>query len=295
MFYALLRVVKCCYVFYIKKFAVIALFLLFITGCGSRVVYSHLDWLIPWYINDYISFNSEQKDMLQKRLLQQLDWHRRTQLSKYADLLRALGKDLKNSAQPIDYQRVKYYYASLTEHWKDLLRKIGPDITDVLLTASDDQIDQLFRNLEKQNQKFRAKYIDLATEKLDKKRKQRMIKRIKRWISKLTADQQQAVSDWNSQVKPIEADLLQNRESLQAEVRRLMAHRNNGLKSRKALLEIIVNPEHMRSSAFQNKLDYNDDVTISLWIRMDRLLTPEQRSFLLKRIESLATDFDRIS
>jgi hypothetical protein len=278
-----------------KKFAVIALFMLFITGCGPRVVYPHLDWLIPWYINDYISLNREQKDMLQKRLLQQLDWHRHTQLSKYADLLRALGKDLKNSAQPIDYQRIKYYHASLTEHWKELVRKIGPDITDILLTASDDQIDQLFRNLEKQNQKFRAEYIDLPTEKLDKKRKKGMIKLIKHWISKLTADQQQAVSDWNSQVKPIEADLLQNSESIQAEVRRLVAHRNNDVKSRKALLEIIVNSEHMRSSAFQKKLDYNDDVTISLWIRMDRLLTAEQRSFLLKRIESLATDFDRIS
>lgn len=73
-----------------KKFAVIALFLLFMIGCGPRLVYPHPDWLIPWYISKYISLDCEQKDMLQKRLRQQLDWHRRTQLPNYVESLRAL-------------------------------------------------------------------------------------------------------------------------------------------------------------------------------------------------------------
>ena len=36
-----------------------------IAGCGPRLVYPHLDWLIPWYVSDYISLDSDQKNMLE--------------------------------------------------------------------------------------------------------------------------------------------------------------------------------------------------------------------------------------
>ena len=47
--------------------------------------------------------------------------------------------------------------------------------------------------------------------------------------------------------------------------------------------------------AYQAKIDANIDMTIRFIIRLDRLITPQQRSYLLKRIESLAADFDKLS
>jgi hypothetical protein len=92
-------------------------------------VYPHLDWLIPWYVSDYISFDSDQKTMLEDRLSELLDWHCRTQLPAYATTLRELGQDIAHQTGPVNAAMLQAYHARLTALWKELLQQIGPDIT----------------------------------------------------------------------------------------------------------------------------------------------------------------------
>ena len=278
-----------------KKALLVSFSLLILVSCGPRLVYPHLDWLIPWYISDYISLDNAQKNLLQKRLLKQLDWHCRTQLPTYADTLRGIGRDFTNPDQSIGYSKIQFYITSLMVLWKELLKQIGPDITDIMITASDAQIDELFDNLAKQNQKFSQEYVDLEAQKLNENRQKRMIKNLKYWISNLTTQQKETLSAWSTQLVPISEEWLLNREMIQAEARRLLSQRNSSLEFRAKLLDLIVNPELRRSSAYERKIDTNIDLTIEFIIRLARQLTPEQRSYLLKRIESLATDFDKLS
>ena len=278
-----------------KKYFLVSFFLLILMGCGPRLVYPHLDWLIPWYISDYISLDSAQKNMLQKRLLKQLDWHCRTQLPAYSDTLRGIGRDFANPEQSIDYSKIQFYITRLMALWKELMKQIGPDITEIMLTASDAQIDELFDNLAKQNQKFRKEYVDLEAQKLIENRQKRMIKNLKYWISNPTSQQKGAVSAWSTQLVPISEEWLLNREMIQAEARRLLSQRSSSSDFRANLLELIINPEPRRSPAYQQKIDTNIDLTIKFIIRLDRHLTAEQRSYLIKRIASLAADFDKLS
>jgi hypothetical protein len=278
-----------------KKSLLFSFFILILVSCGPRLVYPHLDWLVPWYISDYISLDNAQKDMLQKRLLKQLDWHCRTQLPAYADTLRGIGRDFANADQSIEYSKIQFYITRLMALWKELLKQIGPDITDIMITASDAQIDELFDNLAKQNQKFSQEYVDLESQKLNEKRQKRMIKNLKYWISNLTTQQIEAVSAWSTQLAPISEEWLLNREMIQAEARRLLSQRNGRPEFRAKLLDLIINPELRRSSAYQRKIDTNIDLTIKFIIRLARQLTAKQRSYLFKRIESLAADFDKLS
>jgi len=179
--------------------------------------------------------------------------------------------------------------------WKDLMQQIGPDIADILITASDEQIAELFDNLAEQNQEFREEYIDLSIEKLTENRQKRMIKRLKYWISNLTSEQKSAISAWSKQIVPLSEDWLQNREILQAEARQLLSRRSSSPNFRAELLKFIVNPESLRTPAYQAKIEANIETTIHLIIQLDRLLTPGQHTRLLKRIESLAEDFDKLS
>ena len=94
---------------------------------------------------------------------------------------------------------------------------------------------------------------------------------------------------------PISEDWLQNREMIQTKAHRLLTRRSSNPEFRAHLLELIVNPEHIRTPAYHAKIETSIDLTIKLIIQLDRLLTPKQRSYLLKRIESLAADFDKLS
>jgi hypothetical protein len=266
-----------------------------LAGCGPRYIYPHLNWLVPWYVSDYISLDASQKNMLQKRLLAQLDWHCRTQLPAYAETLRAIGREFAEADPAIDYSAIQSYNFKLMELWKKLMRQIGPDIADILITASDEQIDELFDNLAKQNREFRQEYVDLPQAKRNENRQKRMVKRLKYWISDPTAEQKEAISTWSQQMVPLAEDWLQNREMIQTEARRLLVDRRSNPEFRATLLEIVVNPEYMRIPDYQAKIETNTELTIRLIIQLDRLLTPTQRSYLLKRIDSLATDFDKLS
>ena len=266
-----------------------------VVGCSTRFIYFHLDWLIPWYISDYISLDRGQKNMLEKRLLAQLEWHCRTQLPVYVQALRALGNDVADPANPIDVERLRFHYALFMELWNALLREIAPDVTDLLLTASDEQIDEVFANLASRNQEFREKYVDLPANELDKNRRERMLKRLDYWISDPTALQIQAVAEWNATLMPIAAQWLQNRERTQAHARTLLEKRNDSLEFRKEMFDLIVYSERLRPEAYQQKIDFNTDVTLKLMVQLDRLLTDEQRQHFIKRIESLASDLDSIS
>ncbi len=268
---------------------------IFLAGCGPRLVYPHLDWLIPWYVSDFISLDSDQKNMLEARLSKLLDWHCRTQLPAYASTLRALGQDLVASSPPVDAAALQAYSTRLMALWKELLYQIGPDIAAILATATDDQIDELFHNLEKQNQKFKKEYVEMPPDELILNREERLIKRTKYWISTLNPEQKQILADWNLQLASIGVDWLQNRAITQAEARSLLAQRHANPGFRVAMQELIINPESMRTPEYQRKIDFNTAVTIRHMVRLNKLLSEKQRSYLLDRIESLAADFDILS
>ncbi len=277
------------------KRTAILLLVVALAGCGPRLVYPHLGWLVPWYVSDYISLDSDQKTMLEARLSKLLDWHCRTQLPAYAATLRSLGRDLADDSRPVTAATLRAYNTRLIELWKELLRQIGPDMTAILVTSTDAQIDELFVNLERQNQKFHKEYIDQPPDILFQNREDRMVKRTRYWISKLNSEQARALADWNSQLEPVAVEWLQNREVIQAEARRLLARRQDDPGFRAAMQALIINPESLRSQEYQHKIDVNTAVTINYIVKLDRLLTPDQRSHLLDRIESLAADFDALS
>ena len=278
-----------------KKIVLIIVLLLMITGCGPRLLYPHLDWLIPWYVDDYISLDGEQKSMLEERLAQHIDWHCRTQLAGYAEFLRALGKDAADLQQPIDYQRLNSYYEQLRQHWQELVRQIAPDIADILATATDAQIDELDNNLKDQNEKLRSKYLDLPPEKLVARRAERMVERLEDWLSQLTTDQEQAVDRWSRELKPTTADWLENNKNFQAEVRHLLGQRSASTAFKQKFVEIIVYPKKLRSTDYQQKIDANTEMTLKFLAAVLGMQTSGQRQYLLKRTESLAKDFDHLS
>ena len=278
-----------------KRCALIIGLLMMTIGCGPGMMYPHLDWLIPRYVSDYISLDSEQKSMLQERLARQIDWHCRTQLAGYSGFLRALEKDLAQPQRPVTYQQLDAHYIHLQQYWNALIRQVAPDAADILATATDDQIEELYSNLDKRNEKFRAEYIAQPSEKLIAQRTERMIKRLQYWLSRLTTDQKQAVAQWSRQLEPTATDRLHNREKFQAEVRRLLVRRNTGPAFKQRIVAILVHPEQLQSAAYRQKIDHNTVATLKLMAAILGLRTPAQQSYLSKRIATLAEEFDRLS
>jgi hypothetical protein len=277
-----------------KRIILITLILIHLSGCGPRFYYSQLDWLIPFFLSDYISLNSDQKSLLKARLQKQIDWHCKTQLLRYSATLRALSKDISNVDHPIDAAKVNDYYLEFQGYWTILVRQVAPDLAEILKSATDAQIQELFDNLDKRSQEIRAEYIDVPPEELVKHREEQMMKALRRWLSDPKTEQEQAVAAWSKKLKPLGSEWLRYRDKIQEEIMHLLQQRKDLPDFEIGMTEILVNPERMRTIGFQEKTDFNTNLTIKLVVEINHLMTTTQRTHLLKRINSIADDFEQI-
>ncbi|WP_372680093.1 DUF6279 family lipoprotein [Desulfosarcina sp.] len=257
------------------------------------MTYPNLDWLIPWYVDDYITLNQEQSRLLENRLINALDWHCHTQLPAYGQTLKDLAYDLDDSRLPLSVERLHAYADQLNILWRVIKIQIGPEVADILATASDEQLAELFENVEQRNNTFKAKYVDIPLAQLEQKRRKKMIKRINRWLSEITPVQKQAVFDWSAEIRPLAADGLDHRQRVTAELKNLLARRQEDPDFKGAFVDLLVNIDLRRTAHYQNDLDVNTDLTLMLLEKIERSLTPTQRSYLLGRIRTFSADLEK--
>ena len=266
-----------------------------VCACSPRVLYPKLDWIIPWYIDDYVSLDRSQKSQVSSRLARQLDWHCRTQLPQYAEFLRNIRRDVDSSDQTLTVERLEVYNDQLSRHWNELIKQLGPDIIDILVSASDEQIAELFENLERNNREKEIEYVEQSPEQIARNRQSRMQKRLRYWFSYMTESQKQAVGEWSHQLEPIAADWIGHRRIVQDRARRLLEHRNTSAEFESEFIAMLTTYQKLRSQTFQRKIDINTKRTLALLVNLSKTLTKSQGTHFSNRIRSLVADLDQLS
>ena len=85
------------------KFTLVLLFSFLLSACSSSFVYDNIDWLLYWYVGDYVDLSTSQKAKLDERIASWQDWHRSTELKQYQKQLQNLKVQL--STGPLNQQQ----------------------------------------------------------------------------------------------------------------------------------------------------------------------------------------------
>ena len=72
---------------------VAAALLVVLAGCGSRFVVHRLDWISHDHLSNQVMLDEEQSRTLQAELDGFFDWHRHTELPRYARFLDRMASD----------------------------------------------------------------------------------------------------------------------------------------------------------------------------------------------------------
>lgn len=164
-------------------------------GCGVRFAYSQLDWLVPWYLRDYVTFNAGQREVLDQRLTLRLDWHCRAHLPGYVGLLRDARRLL--ARERIEAQDLAPFLDQ-GEAWLDELRvELINDAKVLLAGLSDDQVAELAAAFERRDKEAREEFLGGSTEVRRKAQIARMEKRLRNWFGRLTDEQRALVAGWS--------------------------------------------------------------------------------------------------
>jgi hypothetical protein len=262
-----------------------------VSGCTVKFVYNRLDWMIPWYLDDYLSFSSEQQIILDQRLVQQLRWHRETQLPHYALWLRQLRNDWQNG---LDLAGLENHQVFFKESWNVLLQQIIPDSASLLATTTDEQIETLFASMAEANEEYYDEYVAPDPETLREHRLKRMEKFLNRWTGEVTSKQERFLVSCNERLHLVAEERLAYRRQWQSGLQQLLERRHEA-DFDELLSGFITAQTHSRPVAYQRKFDTNQMLTQMCILGIDELMTDRQRDNLLKNISELADDLDELA
>lgn len=259
-----------------------------LSGCAVRFVYNQLDWLIPWYLDDYIELEGPQKAQFRTRLEAYLTWHRHEQLPQYADFLEQVATQAEQGLSEADVASIQVRTQQLAQV---LVDKLQPDMLDLFAMATDEQVDGLFERFAEDNETYRKDVLALSAKEQRKQRAKEARHYAERWTGSLNKQQRQLIEDWSQNYAIMGDEWLETQLIWQQEFRRVLALRHDRTAYDAAFKHLLAHPEFGRSEVLEQKLAHNESAVIQLYLHLDQSLTKEQRAHMVKKLRSYADDF----
>ncbi len=278
-----------------KKIIVIGLVLL-LSGCSTKFVYKNLDWLVYWYVDDFVELSDEQERMVDVKLATWLEWHKNTEIPKYIAHLNELSDDIR--MQQISLDKMDYHQQKAAEHWTRLKAKIIPDLVEMAPMLTQEQVDSMFKEIGEMNkdeEKERQERIAKSPEQRKKRSIKRNIKNLERWLGDITSEQESLVENMYGQYHSNGELWREYRVRYQAELRSLFNKRDRGDEFKAKLNRLLMQPEEYRSELLNQRNDENRNTYKTFLLAVDALATDEQRTHLLSEIGDFVEDFSDLA
>ncbi len=282
-----------------KKTGPLVLICSLLAGCGLQFTYNQLDWLGRWYVNGYVSLNSPQKAEFKQRWNGHLDWHRETQLRRYAELLKtfkvAVNTDLQMDHVVASADQVELFFRSTAE-------QLAPDLTYFATQLDEEQSLELLDSLARKNRKWAKKYVAPAAAKRARRRIADTTDRIEDWTGRLNRSQRSRIHEWNSQLAPIAGQMLAQRIRWQEVLEHYFDNRHQPVSSLHdltdapaSLADLIVEPEQLWSDEYRAAIEHNKQASILLVYDLFSQLTDKQMKHLNRKLDSTIEDLEQLS
>lgn len=127
-----------------------------VSGCSNTFVYNRLNWLIPWYLDDYVDLSGQQSRALRQDLKGFLSWHRQNELPFYLRILDEIEHELKDD---IDGSDVNRWIGALIEAYERVEKGAMDWIIQLGESLSEEQISEFYQRLLDKQFAFERRYV----------------------------------------------------------------------------------------------------------------------------------------
>lgn len=273
-----------------RRIPVLLLCLLFAGCSATRIVYNHLDWILVWTIGDFFTLDDEQEDWLKAAVRRNIEWHRRDQLPKYAQLLRGIEQD--TSSGTVTPDRLEEFYARFIVLWDGFIVHVTPDITAFFRMLSQAQIDEFIDNLEESNRKLWKKYAGTTPRDRRRKRQDAAIKWLERAVGHLSDEQKALVRSYLASLHDVSSDWMTGRRQWQQDFRSLVIKRPPEPEFSNRMMHLLLEPDRHDSSEYRRLVAENRRTVMAMIAALNNALTDRQRNRLIERLKKFARNFE---
>ncbi len=268
--------------------------LVLLAGCTNAWFYDQLDWLVPWYVEDYVDLTREQNRNLKEQLVPLLDWHRKEELAEYLALLERVEADLQ---QPLSAEVIESWIEAATVALNRLELRVLPLAFDLGDQLSDEQMQEFLDKLWERQTELETEYLARTDEeyveesyenfeenmaqflgRLSDAQKQRLqaaaasltrfdaawLADRKTWLEMLQAVLQERAPGWHQQIR----DALASREERQSTEYRTIWLQNQA-RINSAVADVLNDRSDAQSERLQKEIDAIKDDLVELIAKAD--------------------------
>jgi hypothetical protein len=273
--------------------------MLALAACSSvRFAYNQGDTLLYWWLDAYVDLDSEQKEPVKEDIDQLINWHRKTQLKDYSQLLATAQRQL--AAGNISQADLKTHYREIKSRTELLAYKALPELADLALSVKPEQIANIEEKFNKNNETFRKKFVKINNEQQQKLRYKKSMEQFELWFGSFSSEQE-AILRRASDARPLNNEIwLEERVIRQRRiiaVLREIQQKKLNKDATMALLHKLLDEIFSRFEAPERKpfFDSYIDGTIGFVHTAIRIATPTQKAHAQKRMAGWIDDFKVLS
>jgi Family of unknown function (DUF6279) len=261
------------------------------SGC-TRLLYDRLDTLAGWYLGSLVALDDAQRADLHTWLEQTLQWHRKSELARYAQFLRELAQ---SAAQPVNRAAFEQAEARIEAFGKDLVEQVSPEAARLLLTLSPAQVDELLASLEEKSQeRSEDDREEIAEGTWHRKRATDLQRQLKKWTGSVTTAQKTLLEQSAGELEPTSGEWLDCQRRWRAALRDALEEPRTAASSDR-VLALLRAPDSEWTAEYAAKSARNRERVLAMLEALDASLTPAQRERLQRELTRLAGQLEDLT
>lgn len=276
----------------------LTLMLVLAAGCSSlRLAYNNGDTVLYWWLNAYVDLDRDQKGWVREDIDQLFDWHRKTQLRDYVEILRKGQRQLQGNVTQAD---LLADYDEIKHRTQTLLLKAAPELADLARSLKPEQIAQMEKKFKSNNDDYRKKYLSGDQEKRQQLRYKKSMEQFELWFGSFSSEQEAAIRK-ASDARPLDNEIwLDERQRRQRNVLNLVQKVQREKLDKDAtvaLINALIKDSFARLDQSERKafFDSFEESTANLVLTVIKIATPAQKAHAVKRMQGWIDDFNSLA
>jgi len=275
-----------------RRWAIAVLLALALGGCGVGLVYPRLDTLGAWYVEELVPLDDSQSSELERLLEARLDWHRDSELVRYAAFLRGMSDSVQRRTDAGTWRDAA---RQAEVFWRDLGAGLAPVAIALGPTLTDAQVDELIRNLAEKDDEEWEEYADRTPEQRIERRQKSWRRGIERYTGRLDDTQRALVDSRAAASNSAIPEWLEYRRAWRAELAATLRVRADPAQFEPRIQRLFAHPDDWWTPGYRAALERRRNDLIGLLVDLDATLTPRQRAAAGREFASLAAELEALS
>jgi hypothetical protein len=276
----------------VRSLAIVFL-LLGLSACSTRFIYNQLDWFVVWKIGGYVSLEDEQKAALKTDVHDHLEYVRVNDMPRVAALLDQTAREIESGY--ISSEMIDARYQEMLGLFDEFMLAIVPITSKFLRSLDEEQIEELFVNLDEINEEMYEDYSGRTPEEREKNRNKSAIRSMQDFTGKLNAEQKELLRTSLANMEDSSEQWIDYQREWQTRFRNLIETRPSEEEYRAELTQLFVYPRNFHTPEYRTIVDANRVIFIEMMAELINGLSDKQRKRMVKKVDGWRKDLLKLS